>query len=89
MRNPESKIGEISKSLSIDFQHLRESVLPQATEFDAGHGVGGNRLRNQGAIRLDPDVAWKSEDSRRIAVAGFFAAALGRRYGYEFTLRHN
>jgi len=68
--------------VDLDMQPLIDRVV-SGEELDPGHGVGGNRTRRQGPLRLSYDEEWKERlpaYTRRLA---WLSWPLAHRYGYD------
>jgi len=80
--NPIQALHALSGFLELDMTPLIDRILGQRP-LDPGHGVGGNRARRQGPLRLGYDEAWQDElplYARRLA---WLAWPLAHRYGYD------
>ena len=59
---PDEELARIGAFLGRDLAGVRKRVR-DGDPFPVGHNTGGNRLRQQGAVRLRPDHEWRSRVS--------------------------
>ncbi|OFW63683.1 MAG: hypothetical protein A2Y74_01305 [Actinobacteria bacterium RBG_13_63_9] len=68
--------------LDLDLQPVIDLVADQRP-FPPGHGVGGNRMRRQGAIRLAADEEWKKSLPQSGRALARLSWPLASKYGYD------
>ena len=78
---PETTLARLSEFLEMDFSVVNRQLRDQAP-IDPGHGVGGNRMRRSGSIRLRVDNEWQSGLSTTARVAAQVTRPLMKRYGF-------
>lgn len=63
IKQPEKTLKEIGNFLNLDMKYVSEAIN-QNQAFSIGHIIGGNRLRKNGKIKLNPDISWKNNQTR-------------------------
>ena len=58
IEKPHAVLDEISKFLALDLTEVKERISTNS-DFSVGHIVGGNRLKNDGAIKFRQDLEWR------------------------------
>ena len=80
--DPGRELKSLGRFLELDMQPVLD-LLAQQRPVNPGHGVGGNRMRRQGPIRIRADEEWKQAlpaYARRLAVLTW---PLAQSYGYN------
>lgn len=79
---PAQELRNLSPFLNLDLAPV-VGLIENQHAINPGHGIGGNRMRRRGPIRIEPDDEWKlalPSSSRLLAV---LAWPLARKYGYN------
>ncbi|MCP5382486.1 MAG: sulfotransferase [Kordiimonadaceae bacterium] len=63
MSSPVDFFNELEDFLGIDLENTKHSILNDK-EFEIGHIIGGNRLKNNSAIKFNADNDWKKSRSK-------------------------
>ncbi len=79
--DPRSSLEEVGRFLGLDMQTVL-GKLEGGESFDPGHGVGGNRMRRKGSIRMKFDAEWKEKLPRSAKAFARIGWPLMRSYGY-------
>ena len=86
--NPAHVLRGLGAFLDVDFEPVVERIAKQLP-FDPGHGVGGNRMRRQGPIRIAVDEEWKQALPRYARVLASLSWPLASQYGYDVLRSSN
>jgi len=86
--NPAHTLRGLGAFLDVDFEPVVERIAKQLP-FDPGHGVGGNRMRRQGPIRIAVDEEWKQALPRYARVLASLSWPLASQYGYDVLRSSN
>ncbi len=82
--DPAAAFGRIGQALALDDLADYGETLRRGAAIHFGHAMGGNLVRLQGAVRLQPRHDWKTRLTRgQKAIYWLTAAWLGLRYGYS------
>lgn len=83
--SPERELARIESFVEVDMSPVR-LLLAQGGELQAGHNLGGNRLRFSRLIRFNPDEEWKSKMPRAYSlIFWILAGPLARTFGYKWS----
>jgi len=80
--DPAQTLRALGSFLALDLEPVVELAVNQRP-LTPGHGVGGNRMRRQGAVRLSPDEEWKRALPKRARMLAPLAWPLAHKYGYD------
>ncbi len=80
--DPAQSLTEIADFVGVAAEPML-TALNSDSGIDAGHGVGGNRLRRSGQVKLRFDEAWRHQADRMVKSAGLLATPMAAKYGYR------
>jgi hypothetical protein len=80
--DPGRELRSLGQFLELDVQPVLDHLNQQRT-VDPGHGVGGNRMRRQGPIRIRADEEWKQALPGYARGLAILTWPLAQRYGYN------
>ncbi len=60
IEQPHAVLDEISNFLALDLTEVKERISTNS-DFAVGHIIGGNRLKNDGAIKFRQDLEWRKK----------------------------
>ena len=82
---PQKTLDEIGRLIDLDMSQLAET-LARGGQMQAGHLIGGNRMRMAGSVRLRADTEWFEKLSTRERwICGLLSGRMMGRYGYSHT----
>ena len=80
--DPARELQTLGQPLHLDMQPVL-GLLTDQRPIEAGHGVGGNRMRRQGPIRIRADEEWQQALPGYARLLAPLAWPLARLYGYN------
>lgn len=80
--HPVQVLRRLGSFLNLDLEPVIELVDNQQP-LDPGHGVGGNRMRQRGPIRIKPDVEWREALPGYARILASLSWPLARKYDYH------
>ena len=81
--DPVGIVNDIGDFVGIDMSEV-VAKFDREEAFSAGHGVGGNRMRRQGPIKLKLDKEWEEKLPSLWKLFALLSWPMARRYGYRW-----
>ncbi len=82
VKHPVTTMERIGTFLGMDMSPLVEMIVNRSI-LDTEHGVAGNRMRRQLAVRLDNDEQWKTSLPKSARKLAMLSWPIAHKYGYN------